>query len=109
MLCLKWMWYKDKIEDMRSGLKMVPEKYFFPDGDPGQMPEVFYTFKECRFWNTLWWPGTLADQPHILMDEFNACQSAEYNFENNVLPPMLEQHLSLIRAEEQRQAQQRGY
>lgn len=70
------------------------------------MPDVFYIYKQCQHWNTLWWPGTIADQPHLLMSEFDACNSAELEFENTVLPPLQEQHLSLIRAEEQRQ---RGY
>jgi hypothetical protein len=99
---LKWAWYKNALEDLRSGLKMVPERVYFPKGEPDQMPEVYYQYKQCKTWNSLWWPGTIADQPHILMDEFNACQSAEYEFENTVLPPMQEQHLSLIRAEQAR-------
>jgi hypothetical protein len=99
---LKWVWYKRALEDARSGLKMVPERAYFPTGEPDQMPDVYYQYKQCKAWNTLWWPGTVADQPHILMDEFMMCQAAEQEFENADLPPMREQHLSLMRAEQER-------
>jgi hypothetical protein len=93
---------------------MLPERAFFKEGEPDQMPEVYFQYLDCKHWNTLWWPGTVADQPHILMDEFNACRAAEIEFDSVEKPPMEEQHLSLIRAEEQRQLEQqmrqaRGY
>ena len=41
-----------------------------------EMPEVYRLWRSCKDHNALYWPGGIADQPHILMLEFQACESA---------------------------------
>ena len=41
-----------------------------------EMPEVYRLWRMCKDSNVLFWPGGMADQPRILMMEFQACERA---------------------------------
>ena len=41
-----------------------------------EMPEVYRLWRMCKDSNVLFWPGGMADQPRILMMEFQACEHA---------------------------------
>lgn len=51
-----------------------------PQNPEAQMPEPYRIWLQCRANDTLWWSGGIADQPHILMREFNRCRIAEKIF-----------------------------
>ncbi len=89
---LRWELYKSLIQDMRSGLRKAKQDYWFPDGEPDQMPEVYGLYQQCHEWNTLWWPGGIADQPHILMMEFDECALAVAEFKAHDMADLQETH-----------------
>ncbi len=70
------------IERPDSGLRNLPQDWLFPDGEPDQMPEQYFVFLQCKRWNRLWYEGALADQPHLFMEEMEACRRAEERFED---------------------------
>jgi hypothetical protein len=41
------------------------------------IPEPLQLFYQLRRWNTLYWPGGYANQPYLLMLEFEACLEGE--------------------------------
>lgn len=52
---------------------------------PESVPDCYVKYKKCERWGN-WWPGGLADQPHILMMEFLSCLSGEARFSNDYKP-----------------------
>jgi len=44
-----------------------------------EMPGPYRLWRLCRDNDTLYWPGGLADQPFILLMEFQACERASRN------------------------------
>lgn len=40
------------------------------------MPEPYRLWRLCERHNTTYWPGGLANQPHLLLMEFAVCASA---------------------------------
>jgi hypothetical protein len=97
---LKWDTYKGLLQNIQSGLKALPESYLFPKGEPGQMPEVFRLYRRCNALGTLlWWAGGVADQPHILIREFEMCAAAESRFQNEELPKLREMDAKLRKAD----------
>jgi hypothetical protein len=51
-----------------------------PANANAQMPEPYRIWTQCKSNDMLWWSGGIADQPHILMREFNRCRIAEKIF-----------------------------
>jgi|AACY02.18.fsa_nt_gi hypothetical protein len=51
-----------------------------PKNQSAEMPEPYRIWLQCRANDTLWWSGGIADQPHVLMREFNRCRIAESIF-----------------------------
>jgi prepilin-type processing-associated H-X9-DG protein len=48
---------------------------------------VYSIWLRCDRRNVLWWDGALANQPHVLMLEFDVCDSVQSqlaNWKNNV-------------------------
>ncbi|KRT69458.1 MAG: hypothetical protein XU15_C0011G0140 [candidate division NC10 bacterium CSP1-5] len=76
---LKYEYYQAERLKFGNTFSMVPESALFPEGVQ-KMPEVYWLYRKCRTWNSLWWPGGVASQPHILMNEFEACASGESDF-----------------------------
>ena len=89
---LKWEYYQSLIKDNRSGLHSAAQDYWFPDGEPDQMPEVYLTYQQCHEWNKLWWEGGIADQPHLLMMEFDACAAGVAEFRDEDAPAIGDMH-----------------
>lgn len=89
---LAWALYRDILEkDPRSQLAQLPEDYFFPDGKPSsQMPEAYDTYRQIQRYHQLWWMGGLADQPHLLMKEIDACADGVSRYENVLMPWIME-------------------
>ncbi len=81
---LKWETYQQLIQDNQSGLNRMRPQDIFPEGEPEQVPEVYELYQQCKTWGK-WWGGGLADQPHILMAEFDACERAELRFKGDAL------------------------
>lgn len=77
---------------------MVPERAYFPQGEPDQMPDIYRTYRQCKSWNQLYWPGSLSDQPYLFMLEMDMCQAAEDEFEAVHRPYLAEQHDSIRKA-----------
>ncbi len=74
------------IERPDSGLRNLPQDWLFPNGEPDQMPEQYFIYLQCKRWNQLYYDGAMADQPHIFMEELEACRRAEERFEDVELP-----------------------
>lgn len=55
-----------------------------------EMPEPYRLWRMCEEHSSLWWPGGVSNQPHILMAEFAACEAAYSDFR--------EQHRNIARA-----------
>jgi hypothetical protein len=93
VLYLKWAEYQRLIQqDFESGLrKKVREDILFPKGHPTEPPKILLLYRRCEKWGN-WWDGGQADQPHILMDEFDAVQSAIAYVEQVELPYLLKIH-----------------
>ncbi len=83
---LRWKAYLAMIERRDSGLRNVPQEALFPDGEPDQMPDQYFTYLQCKRWNKLYFDGALADQPHLFMEEVEACRRAEERFQDAELP-----------------------
>lgn len=49
-----------------------------------EMPEPYRLWRTCERHGKLFWQGGIADQPHILMLEFEACESARNAFTEEV-------------------------
>lgn len=45
-----------------------------------EMPEAYRLWRTCDKYRTLFWPGGLGNQPHILMLEFSVCNAAYLNY-----------------------------
>lgn len=43
------------------------------------MPEPYRLWRMCR--NSNYWPGGMANQPHLLMMEFTVCSNAHSQFQ----------------------------
>ncbi len=52
------------------------------------MPEQYFVYVQCKHWNKLYYDGSLADQPHLFMQEIEACRRAEERFEDVELPKL---------------------
>ena len=90
---LAWDTFHYLAKNRQSGLnKYTSESYWFPDGEPEQMPEVYTTYQQCKTWGKLWWDGGIADQPYFLMMEFDACAAGEADFRSEDLPEMQRVH-----------------
>ncbi len=76
------------IERPDSGLRNLPQDWLFPNGEPDQMPDPYFTYLQCKRWNRLWTDGALADQPHLFMEEMDACRRAEERFHDTELPKL---------------------
>lgn len=77
---LRWQLYKKLLAEdqhFKSPLRNYRPEHVFPDGLNPQVPDVYLTYLQCKRWNTLWWDGALAEQPHILMAEFDACAAGD--------------------------------
>lgn len=88
---LRWVFYQDRINNLNSGLRMVPQDHFFPDGEPEQMPEVYVLYRRCKTHNVLWAAGGMENQPHLLMLQFDECALAEDEFTSKHMPSLIEQ------------------
>ena len=55
-----------------------------------ELPDPFATLLSLRRFNTMYWEGGYADQPHLLMQELEAAAAAESEF----------QHVQRINAEQ---------
>lgn len=89
---LRWQLYKKLLaEDIhgKSPMRNYPADLMFPDGLNPQVPDVYLTFIQCRRWNKLWWDGAMADQPHLLMAEFEACAAGEDIYNSTFKPDMM--------------------
>lgn len=50
-------------------------------------PQVYSTWLRCKRYDILWWDGAMANQPYVLMAEFDVCeniQSQLMNWKNTV-------------------------
>ena len=56
------------------------------------MPEVYGLYQQCKEWDTLWWPGGIADQPHLLMMEFDECAAGVAEFKAEDMPALVDAH-----------------
>ncbi len=83
---LKWKAYQTLIERPDSGLRNVPQDWLFPNGEPDQMPNPYFTYLQCKRWGKLYYEGALADQPHVFMEELEACRRAEERFQDVEMP-----------------------
>ena len=84
--CLKWALYTHLKKDQYSGLHKFRESDLFKGGSPGDMPEVYTLYGRSCDYHTLWYAGGLADQPDILMREFDACRAGENQYHNDHEP-----------------------
>lgn len=90
---LKWDYYQasakiDESGQPRSIFAMYPQEAFFPQGEPPQMPEVYYRYKQVESYQLAWESGGLGDQPHLMMMEFDACQYGENEYRSIELPKL---------------------
>ena len=83
-LWLKWQRYLSLKDEPKSGLSRVSQASLFPKGEP-ECPNVYLTYLKCKKWG-MWSAGGYADQPHILLMEFNACEAGEGQYTNVMLP-----------------------
>ena len=74
-----------------SGLRQVPESYYFPRGKPQAIPEVYTLWKRVKE-HGAWVEGGYSKQPHLLMMEFEVCRNAERHFLTVELPALEKQH-----------------
>ena len=81
---LKWQLYKHLKADVQSGLKNVPEHILFPQGHEEDLPECFLTYLRLKG-GQHWWPGGVADQPHLLVMEVEACAAGVAKYENEAV------------------------
>ncbi len=86
---LKWARYQESIKNPQSGLRMIPENILFPQGKPLPMPEVWLIYRRVKSTGHLWLDGGLADQPELLMQMFDACESGESRYASVELPHLL--------------------
>jgi len=56
------------------------KKALSPFNPEVEMPVVYRLYRRCANHDVLWWDGGLANQPHILMIEFEACEIGENNW-----------------------------
>lgn len=56
-----------------------------PQNPDAEMPEVYRLWRQAKRWDKLWWPGGIANQPHILMMEFSVCEAAHAQFQDELL------------------------
>jgi len=70
------------------------------------MPDIYWTYRQTQVSGQMWCAGALEDQPHILMMEFNACRSAERDWEDVDMKPLYEYHTAPKRLREEQQAAQ---
>ena len=50
-----------------------------------EMPEVYRLWRMCQNNNSLWWPGGMANQPHLLMMEFVVCNNVRQQFQADLI------------------------
>ena len=74
---------------MHSGLANVPELSLFPHGHTDDLPDCYGIYQRLKRDGTYWWAGGLADQPHILMLELDACAAGETQYEQQLAPYLL--------------------
>ena len=55
-----------------------------PGNMKAEMPEPYRLWRACERHNKLFWDGGIADQPHILMMEFSACERATQSFQKHI-------------------------
>src|SRR3989304_479358 len=65
---LKYEYYQDARLQFGETVAVGPESALFPEGVQ-KMPEVYWPYRKSRTWTSLWWPGGVASQPRILMNE----------------------------------------
>lgn len=53
-----------------------------PLNQDAEMPEPYRLWRMCQ--THLWWPGGIADQPHLLMLEFAVCDSMHQQFQGEL-------------------------
>ena len=58
------------------------KKSLVPANVDAEMPEPYRLWRICKQWDKLWWPGGIANQPHILMMEFAVCAIASAYFQD---------------------------
>jgi len=51
-----------------------------PSSGAGQLPDSYRTWATCQRLNVLWWDGGLANQPYVLMVEFEVCEMVQHRF-----------------------------
>ncbi len=83
---LRWQKFESLRQVPGSQFNLMAPGTLFPKGAP-ERPEPWDLYKKCSRWG-LWWPGGVADQPHILMQEFETCQAAENYFAAVIGPEM---------------------
>jgi hypothetical protein len=71
-----------------NALARTRESILFPKGHSDDPPQVLALYRRCEKWGS-WWDGGQADQPHILMAEFDMCQAAILHVERVEVPYLL--------------------
>lgn len=74
---------------INSPLLKYPPDTLFPDGLRPQMPDIYGQYLQVKRYGKLWWDGGLADQPHIWMQEMDACASGEEDYKSSRAPELL--------------------
>lgn len=88
---LRWEYYKLLTADYTSKINNIPPTFFFPAGEPAQMPDVYESYLQHKATKALWLPGSLSDQPYLLMLEWDACRGGESEFESVDVPEFQKQ------------------
>ena len=70
--------YETAHPDLRKRLRA---NAILPEDLKAEMPEVYRLWRTCKRWNHLYWPGGIANQPHILMLEFAICEKTKDDFD----------------------------
>ena len=75
---LAWMEHCEREEAHRIDPNVPPPDYL--KGETPEQPWAMRMKIKCANHSKLWWDGGLADQPHILMWEWDICSEAEREY-----------------------------
>lgn len=73
--------YRSMLPDKQKAMR---KQALMPINPGAEMPGAYRLWRTCKEWDTLWWDGGLATQPHLLMLEFSACAAAHHDSQDDV-------------------------
>jgi len=63
--------------------KVMRAEALLPEDPDAEMPEPYRIWRMCRDSSDRWWPGSMANQPHLQLLEFAVCETVYNDFNSN--------------------------